>query len=414
MEVITPSGRYPALKYADFRYFWIGQFISNTGTQMQIVAINWQLYVLTHSPFALGMIGLSRFIPIAVFSLLGGSFADVHNRKRIQFITQTTLAILSLALALTTIGKIINPFFIYAVTILAAITTSFDLPARQAMIPNLVEKKDLANAMSLNVIMFQVSTVAGPAIGGFVIGYLGVGTVYLFNALSFGAVITSLILIKNTGEPVIHDLGTKASISIHSILEGIRFVRSKTLIWSTMLLDFFSTFFASATVLLPVYAESILHVGPIGLGFLYSADSVGAVAAGLAIAHTGKIKKQGVVLLSAVGVFGLATILFGISSNYILSILALIILGAGDSVSTIIRNTIRQIETPDYIRGRMTSINMIFFAGGPQLGEFEAGLLASLVGTPLSVVLGGIGTLIVVGTVAYGIPTVRKYHGHNA
>ncbi|HVT01633.1 MAG TPA: MFS transporter [Patescibacteria group bacterium] len=412
MEVITPSGRYPALKYKDFRYFWIGQFISNTGTQMQIVAINWQIYVLTHSPFALGIIGLSRFIPIAVFSLLGGSFADVHNRKTIQFITQSTLAVLSIILALTTFGKVINPFFIYAVTILAAITTSFDLPARQAMIPNLVEKKDLANAMSLNVIMFQISTVAGPAIGGFAIGYLGVGTVYLFNAISFGAVITSLILIKNTGAPIVHDLGTKASISIKSILEGIHFVRSKTLIWSTMLLDFFSTFFASATVLLPVYAESILHVGPIGLGFLYSADSIGAVAAGLAIAHTGKIKNQGILLLSAVGVFGAATIIFGLSTNYIFSILALVILGAGDAVSTVIRNTIRQIETPDYIRGRMTSINMIFFAGGPQLGEFEAGLLASLVGTPLSVVLGGIGTLIVVGIVSYTIPAVRNYHGH--
>jgi MFS family permease len=195
--------------------------------------------------------------------------------------------------------------------------------------------------------------------------------------------------------------------------EGLHFVKSKTMIWSTMLLDFFSTFFASATALIPIFAKDVLAVGPSGLGLLYAAPAIGAVLAGLSVAHRPRLSHQGILLLVSVGFYALGTILFGISHIFVLSFLALIMVGSGDSISTIIRNTIRQLETPDYIRGRMTSVNMIFFIGGPQLGDFEAGVLASLVGGPISVVIGGVGTLVVVGIMALAIPVLRKYDQHH-
>ncbi len=375
---------------------------------MQIVALSWHVYLLTHSAFALGIIGLSRFIPIVIFSLVGGSFADVHNRKRIMFITQTIMAILSLILAVTTFNNTATPTIIYLMTVFSAIAISFDTPARQALIPNLVDKNHLPNAMSLNFIMFQSAIITGPAIGGFIIGYSGVGWVYLLNGISFIAVLVALILIKTSGNPT----GAKSQVSIAAIVEGLHFVRNKTLIWSTMVLDFFSTLFASATVILPIFATDVLGVGPEGLGLLYAAPSIGAVAAGLVMAHIGTIKKQGIVLLAAVTIYGIATLLFGLSRNFLLSLFFLALVGAGDSVSTIIRNVIRNLETPDNIRGRMTAINMIFFMGGPQLGEFEAGLLAAAVGGPISVVIGGIGTLTAVGFVTVLIPAIRRYTYH--
>ena len=375
---------------------------------MQIVALNWHIYILTGSPIALAMIGLSRFIPIVLFSLIGGSFDDGHNRKKLQFITQTAHALLSALLAITTLGGTVNPTIIYIVTILASVVVSFDLPARQALIPNLVDKKHLSSAMSLNFIMFQTSVIVGPAVGGFVIGYLGVGVVYLINAISFVGGLTSLALIKNSGEPE----GVKSQVSVKAIFEGLKFVKSKTLIWSTMILDFFSNFFASATVILPIFAKDILKVGPEGLGLLYAAPSVGAVLAGLFMANAPRMKNQGKILLAAVAVYGVATIAFGLSKVFLISLIALAFVGAGDSVSTIIRNVLRNLVTPDNLRGRMTSINMIFFVGGPQLGEFEAGLLAAAVGGPLSVAVGGIGTLLIVGTVTWLIPALRRYQNH--
>src|SRR3989344_7540964 len=193
MENNIKEGRYPAFKYADFRHYWLGQLVSNIGTQMQIVALNWHIYILTGSPIALGMIGLSRFIPIFLFSLIGGSFADVHNRKKIQFITQIILAVLSLILTVTTLNGSITPAIIYIVTILSAIVISFDTPAKQAFVPNLVDKKHLPSAMSLNFIMWQTALIVGPAVGGLLIGYTGVGSVYLINSFSFLAVIIALM-----------------------------------------------------------------------------------------------------------------------------------------------------------------------------------------------------------------------------
>lgn len=402
------ESRFPALAYPDFRLLWIGLLISNIGSQMQIVAVNWHMYLLTNSALALGMIGLSRFIPITIFSLIAGSFADAHNRKKILLVTQATMIFFSLILFILTTASLINPLWIYLITIAQTATMAFDMPARQALIPGLVERKHLGNAISLNTIMFQASMIVGPALSGIVIAAFGVGSIYAFNAASFLAVLGALIAMKTTGEII----GIPTIVSISSIKEGLSFVRSQIIIWSSMFLDFFSTFFSSATALLPIFAKDILHVGPQGLGLLYAAPSIGAVAAALVLAHLGTITHQGKVLLAAVAFYGLATIIFGLSHIFWISFVSLLIVGAGDSISMIIRNTIRQMITPDYIRGRMTGVNMIFVMGGPQLGEFEAGLIAALIGAPLSVVTGGIGTLFVVTIIAYAIPILRNYKTH--
>lgn len=397
--------KFPALQYRDFKLLWLALLISNVGSQMQLAALNWHVYILTHSAVALGIMGLARFVPIGIFALVGGSVADSHNRKKVLLITQTTLTLLSLLLAITTLRNVVTPVIIYIITAFSAVALAFDGPPRNALIPTLVRREHLSNAISLNVIMFQVSQVLGPALAGFVIAGFGVGNTYLLNAISFLAVIGALLLMQTSGEVE----GEPAKVSLAAMAEGLQFVKSKVMIWSTMLLDFFSTFFASATALLPIYANTILHVGPIGYGFLFSAQAIGATAAGYGVAHHGTIQKQGKILLISVAIYGLATILFAYSTVFALSFIALFLVGAGDSVSSIIRNLIRNLITPDYIRGRMTSVNMIFFLGGPQLGEFEAGMLAAAVGGPLSVAIGGLGTLVVVGVMTLAIPQIRAY-----
>jgi MFS family permease len=407
MKKTKDTQRFAALHYRDFRLLWWGLLISNIGTQMQFVAINWHIYILTHSAAALGIIGLSRFIPIAIFSFVSGSVADSHNRKKLILCAQIALMICSVALAFTTLTNVVSPLVIYTVTTLSAIAVAFDIPPRQALVPSLVKREHLTSALGLNVIMWQTSIIVGPAIAGIIIGQLGVGIIYLINAISFLAVIGALLLMKTSGEIE----GKPTKLSFRSMIEGFVFVRSKTIIWSTMILDFFSTLFASATALLPIFAEQILHVGPTGFGFLFAAPAVGAVVAGYVLAHMGQIKQQGKLLIGAIVIYGIATILFGLSKLFLLSFICLFFVGVGDSISAIIRNTIRQLATPDHIRGRMTAVNMIFFMGGPQLGEFEAGMLAAFIGAPFATVLGGIGSLVVVAILSLKIPILRNYKG---
>ncbi len=400
--------KYPSLKSRDFRLWAAGQFISNIGTQMQFVAINWQIYIITHSPFALGVVGFIRFFPIIIFSFIAGSVADNFNRKIANLISQIALTILSLILAICTYTHKETSFLIYIITFLTAIGVAFESPTRQALIPSLVKKKELGNAINLTNVLRETGTIIGPAIAGFLIAYIGIGNIYLINALSFLVIIFALLMMNASGDIV----GNVSGISLSSILEGIVFIKSKTILWSTILLDFFCTFFSGATALLPIFAKDILSIGPQGLGFLYAAPSVGAVLAAFILAHIGKISKEGKVLLIGVLIYSVGTIIFGMSKNFWLSLIALVIVGAGDSFSTIIRSTIRQLVTPDYLRGRMVSITMLFYLGGPQLGDFEAGTLANFIGAPYSVISGGLATLLVIGLFAFKIPELKNYEGH--
>lgn len=396
-----------ALRFRDFRLLWIGLLISRIGSEMQVVAVVWQTYLLTNSPISLGLIGLSRFLPVLFFSLVGGVAADRYDRRKVMMVAQLAMAMVSLVLFSATAKGTITAEIIYLLIAANSLAGVFDTPARQSIVPLLVPKKDFVNAVSLNTMMWHTAIVLGPSVAGFVIAAMGVDVVYIFNAATFVVSIIALILMKKGGR----ETATRSSFSVESVSEGLRFVFKTPLILSSMLLDFFATFFSSATVLLPIFARDILSVGPQGLGILYAAPSLGAVTGGLFISSFRHIRSQGKLLISAILLYGAATFIFGFTRHFALSLVFLYLTGFGDVISTIIRNTIRQVITPDYLRGRMVSVNMIFFMGGPQLGEVESGLLAGLLGTPLSVAIGGMGTIVITLLIAYLVPKLRKYRG---
>jgi len=401
---------FSSLRHRDFRLLWMGQIVSVTGSQMQMVAINWHTYLLTHSALALGLVGLFRAGPIILCSLVGGVVADVIDRRRLMIATQTVMLTSSAILALVTFSGLQHVWPIYLLTAIASAAWAFDTPARQALVPALVPPKDFPNAVSLGMLMFQVGLIVGPALAGFLLASRGPGMVYAINAASFVAVILGLALMRVRGRPGFED-GKETRVSVEALMEGLRFVWRTPIIVQTMTLDFVATFFASANQLLPIFAKDILQVGARGLGFLASAPAVGAVFAGLVMARMGILKRQGMIVIVSVGIFGAATIAFGLSRVFWFSLAMLAITGAADTVSTILRQTIRQLATPNNLRGRMTSVNMIFFMGGPQLGELEAGTMAALVGAPLSVLIGGIGCLFAACVTFVAAKNLRRYKG---
>ena len=398
----------PALKHRRFFYLWLGLLISVAGTQMQIWAIFWHIRELTKEPIALGGVGLARILPVIVFSLIGGALADSLKRTRILFITQSAAALLAIALGLLTQFGHITIWQIYAITAMQAVAIAFDGPARQALVPNLVPAKDLPNAFSMTSIAFQTGAIIGPALTGFIIAFAGQQAVYYVNGFSFLAVIFALFLIGDV--PQVKSASGKV-VSWSAIREGIYFIINKPIIISTMILDFVATFFASANTLMPIVARDILNVGVVEYGWLSAAQSVGAVLAALVISQIHELRRQGPIFLGCVVVFGAATVIFGMSSSVIVAWCALVVTGAADAVSTIIRNTIRQLQTPDHIRGRMTSINQIFFQGGPQLGEVEAGVVAQLFGAPAAIISGGIACVLGMSMIVRKWPALLTYNG---
>jgi MFS family permease len=404
-----------ALKHRNFRLIWVGLLVSYTGTFMQNAAILWHVSLLVpddRKALALGMVGLVRVGPILLFSMVSGVAADSLNRRTMLILTQLVLATLAAALAALTFAGLTALWPIYLITGLSAAGAAFDLPARQALVPMLVPREHLPSAISLSSIMLQTALVVGPSLGGIAIATLGIGWVYAFNTLSYAAVVVALLMMRGVSgraaEPG-HGFTVKAAF------EGLRFVFRAPLIRSTMLLDFFATFFSSATALLPIFAQDILHVGAHGYGWLYAAPAAGALVASAAMVPAiAVIERRGLALIVAVIVYGLATTVFGVSTTFWLTFSMLALSGAADSVSTIYRNVIRQLETPDALRGRMTGVNMVFFMGGPQLGELEAGLVANWIGAPLSVVTGGIGCILATGWVAAVTPKLRVYRKEEA
>ena len=380
------------------------------GSMMQSAAILWHVSLLvpeSQRGLALGMVGLVRVLPIIGFSLLGGLAADALDRRRVMLVTQAGMAVSAAALAWLTFAGTTSLWPVYLLAAVGSAFGSFDGPARQSLIPNLVPREHLPNAITLNTIMFQTASVLGPALGGLVIAGWGVAWAYALNAVSFLFVIAALVMMR--GAPARAGDG-RGEISLAAMREGLRFVFRSPLIRSTMLLDFFATFFASATALLPIFAQDILHVGAQGYGLLSAAPSVGAMIAGVALVPLAeRIDHRGRTLLWAVAGFGVATIAFGLSKSFAITFVCLALTGATDTVSMVIRNIVRQMHTPDGLRGRMTSVNMIFFMGGPQLGELEAGLVAQGFGAVVSVVTGGLGCLAATGWVAARTPELRNY-----
>ena len=380
---------------------------------MQNAALLWHVSLLVppeSKGLALGLVGLVKVVPIITFSMISGVVADAWNRQRLMFFTQSGSALVAAVLAVLAFSGVSAVWPVYALAALSAAVSTFDLPARQALVPMLVPREHLPNAISLNTIMFQTASVVGPSLGGLLIAARGVGWAYVANAVSFVFVIAALLMMRDVPPRQASEGGSRDDVSWHAAAEGLRFVFRQPLIRSTMLLDFFATFFSSATALLPIYAQDILHVGARGYGWLYAAPAVGAVATSAAmIPVTDRIERRGPVLLWAVVLFGIATIVFGLSHWFWLTFLCLAVTGATDTISIIIRNIVRQLETPDRLRGRMIGVNMVFFIGGPQLGEFEAGAVASWLGAVFSVVSGGIGCIIATGWVAATTPALRHY-----
>jgi MFS family permease len=407
---IQPLHIPPSLHHRRFRLLWMGLLISIAGSQMQLWALFWHIRTITDQPIALGMVGLARIVPVIIFSLIGGAVADVLNRRRILFLTQSLMALAAFILGWLTLTGHIDLWHIYLLTALQAIAQAFDGPARQALVPNLVPNQDLPNAFSMNSIARQTGAIIGPAISGFIIVAGGLAYVYIINAISFMAVILALVFMGSVEQQKSTSM-RKGVVSYTAISEGVRFILNQPLILSTMILDFFATFFASANTLMPIIARDVLHVGVVEYGWLSAAQAIGAMIAAITISQLREIKRQGPMFMMAVVVFGIATVLFGATRYLLIALLALVIVGAADTVSTIIRNTIRQLATPDYIRGRMTSVNQIFFQGGPQLGEVEAGGIAQLFGAPFAIISGGIGCILAVAWIARRWPNILKYRG---
>jgi len=404
-----------ALRHRNFRLLWWGQLVSFSGSMMQMAAVLWHVSLLAppgRKGIALGLVGLVRVVPIVVFSLISGVVADALDRRKLMMVTQSAMAVIAAVLAVLTFRGSSALWPIYLLTALGSGAGAFDGPARQSLLPALVPREHLANAISLNTIMLQIASVTGPTLAGLVIARANVAWAYALNAVSFLFVLAALAALRDLPARSLADRG---EISRKAAGEGLRFVFSSTMIRSTMLLDFFATFFSSATALLPIFAQDVLAVGAQGYGWLYAAPSVGAVlASAVMVPLIDRMDRRGAVLLWSVFGYGVATVVFGISRSFLLTFVCLALTGATDTVSMVLRNVIRQLETPDHLRGRMVGINMVFFMGGPQLGELEAGLVANWLGAAFSVVSGGLGCLAATAIVAATTPALRHYRREEA
>jgi len=418
----TPAPRLAALRHRDFRLLWGGGLVSEIGSQMQIVAINWQVYQLLRGDaytlvlgswrlhlgagaLGLGLLGLARVVPILLLSLLGGLVADTLDRRTLIVSAQIAAAAVSTLLAALTLTGHVTIAALYLLTALDVAVSAFDEPAQQALVPHLVPRAHLTNAVSLFTLVWQTGTVVGPGLAGLVIARASVGVVYAINAASFVAVVLAVWALRYRGRGGVAATG----VSVAALREGLRFTRRTRLVWSTMLLDFYATFFSSARTMLPIVADQLLHAGAPGYGLLATAQPLGAVLAGVALALRRDIRRQGVALLAGVAVYGVATALFGVSTIFAVSYALFALTGAGDTISTVIRATLRQTLTPDHLRGRIASVHMMLAMGGPQLGELEAGLVAALWSAPVAIVTGGVATVLLTAWVAWRQPGLRRY-----
>lgn len=399
------SSAWQVLRNRDYSLLFSGQLVSAAGTQIQVVAVAWQVYLLTNSAVALGVIGLVQAIPRLIFSLVGGVVADAYDRRRLLLIINTIMAGLSAILAITTRAGVINIGVIYAIVLLAAVASSFEFPTRQAIIPTLVPREQMADALSVSMVLMQLTFVVGSAAGGFVIAWVGLANTYWIDVISYFVVIGSLFLMN---VPSVSP-EKRAQAGFGALLDGMRFLRAHPIILAVLSLDFFATFFGSPRALLPVYAVSILHVGAAGLGILQAATSVGAVALTPLTGRIGRISQQGLGVALAIIGWGICIVAFGLSSGpLLLSALFLAGAGAADMVSMVLRGLIVQMTTPDEFRGRISAVNAMFVIGGPMLGQFESGLVAGFTSPVFSVVSGGIACIVATVAVVALVPGMLR------
>lgn len=378
-------------KHPLFMRFWLGQIASSLAFQMLVVGIGWQMYDLTDSALNLGLVGLVQFLPQLALTLYAGHVIDQYNRRTIMLVCRVVMALTVLVLAVTSFNGTISAHLIYGCAAMLGATRAFEMPATQALLPNLVEREVLPRAMALNASAREATVIAGPALGG-LIYLLGAGVLYGTSTLCF--LISSLFLFKLH---YAYQGRARTPVTLDTLFGGIRFIRSNPVILGSISLDMVAVLLGGATALLPIVARDILHTGPWGLGLLRCSPALGAVLMSLYLARHPLTRNVGKIMFAAVAMFGVATIVFGLSSNLYLSMMALLVLGASDMVSVVIRSSLVQLETPDEMRGRVSAANSIFIGTSNQLGEFESGVTAAWFGVVPAIVLGGIGTLLVVG-----------------
>ncbi len=403
------SSPYAALKIKDFRLFISARFCVTLAIQVQAVVVGWQVYEITRDPLSLGLIGLAEAIPSIGVSLYAGHLADIVARKKIILITLTTLVFCSGALLFFTldIGSFIlshGVSAIYAVIFISGIARGFITPALFSFMPQLVPRELYQNAISWNSTLWEMASIGGPPIGGLVYGFFGITAAYTIDA---GLMVVGLILAILVGNRVLPPATEEQGI-FEKIKAGLKFVFENKLVLSAITLDLFAVLFGGAVALLPIFADEILHVGKIGLGFLRSAPGIGALLMALYITHYPIRKKMGKILLYAVGGFGLSMILFAISTHFWISMVLLIFSGACDCISVIVRGTLLQTLTPENMKGRVAAVNNIFIGSSNEIGAFESGVAARLMRVIPSVIFGGVMTIIVVIVTSWKAPTLRK------
>ncbi len=384
--------RLPALESADFRRYLAGNFLSNIGSQIQATAITYHLYQLTGSSYMVGLLGLFRVAPLLTFTLFGGVLADQADRRKVMLATQSTMAIVALILGVSVFRGAVTPALIYTLVTVSFIAIAFDGPARQSLVVSLVPREHFPNAVSIGGIAWRLSDVLGPVVAGTLIGWkaAGFGACYALNAVSFLAVLYAVW--RMPPKPPENLDASERPRTIRAVFGQIRdgwdFVNRTPIIRHAMWIDFWATFFSTADALLPAMSKA-LKLGPFGYGVLCASAAAGAAIAAGFLALRPAMQKQGLWVVGMVGVYGLATVALAFSPTLVFASLALAITGAADMVSTVMRQTLRQLATPDSMRGRMTSISSLFFISGPRLGDYEAGLAAVAVGDRWSIALGG-------------------------
>jgi MFS family permease len=399
MSTVERHDPYAALRQRDFRLLLTGRFITSFGNEMLSFAIGWELWLRTHSAFALGLVGLVQVIPVLLLSLPAGHVADQYNRRRIVLISELFLAVCVMGLGWLsyTQGSL---YLIYALLLGIGIARAFNDPASSTLLPQTVPPHLFSNAATWSTSTWQFASITGPALAGLLIGFFNnVTLIYVLDALAAITFCILLTMIKGRELAL-----AQKSATWKSLTEGFKFMRDTKVILAAITLDMFAVLFGGAVALLPIYATDILKVGPQGLGIMRAAPSIGALLMAFLIAHLPPMKNAGKTLLWAVAGFGVATIVFGISKFFVLSVGMLAVLGALDNISVVIRGTLLLTQTPDEMRGRISSVNSIFIGISNELGSFESGLVASLLGPVLAVVTGGIGTILVVLIVASVFP----------
>lgn len=395
---------FQTFRHRDFRLLWTADTIAILGTQIQSFAIIWQVYELTGDKLQIGLLGLFRFVPVLLFGLYGGVIADRRDRRSILVVTHLLLMTTAAGLAIATGLSAVSMPLIYGVTVVTSALNAFAGPARQAIIPNLVPRHEIAGAATVTNLAMQTAQIGGPALGGIIISSLGLTAAYAFGTITFAAVIIAAVMIRTRATIV-----SSSSNGISAVREGLAFLWATPILLAVMCLDFVATFFAASTSLMPFFAEDILSMGPDGMGLLLSAPAAGAVVGSIVMSAMPMPQRPGLGIVLAILAFGCCIIGFGLSTVLWLSLAFLAGSGAADAVSMAMRHTIRNLVTPDDFRGRIAAAHSTFARGGPQLGEVRSGVMASMFGVQTSVALGGLATIIACLVLARLIPELQRY-----